>query len=110
LVFASNRFGKQRGETNVFIADWVEWFQRTAHFPGTCHDMIGSFSPCPIIWPVVSQLKPWVRINILLPSYPPTCLLIHLSIHPKSELEFCLGWKWVIDKLSAFAPNWVDKS
>jgi Tol biopolymer transport system component len=24
LVFASNRNGKQRGETNIFIADWVE--------------------------------------------------------------------------------------
>lgn len=24
LVFASNRFGKQKGETNVFIADWVQ--------------------------------------------------------------------------------------
>jgi Tol biopolymer transport system component len=24
LVFASNRFGKARGETNVFIADWVQ--------------------------------------------------------------------------------------
>ncbi|MFL6212611.1 MAG: TolB family protein [Blastocatellia bacterium] len=24
LVFASNRHGKERGETNVFIADWVE--------------------------------------------------------------------------------------
>jgi Tol biopolymer transport system component len=22
LVFASNRFGKETGETNVFIADW----------------------------------------------------------------------------------------
>jgi Tol biopolymer transport system component len=22
LVFASNRFGTERGETNVFIADW----------------------------------------------------------------------------------------
>ena len=24
LVFASNRHGKVRGETNIFIADWVE--------------------------------------------------------------------------------------
>jgi Tol biopolymer transport system component len=24
LVFASNRNGKARGETNVFIADWVD--------------------------------------------------------------------------------------
>jgi Tol biopolymer transport system component len=24
LVFASNRNGKERGETNVFIADWIE--------------------------------------------------------------------------------------
>jgi Tol biopolymer transport system component len=24
LVFASNRNGKQQGETNIFIADWVE--------------------------------------------------------------------------------------
>jgi TolB protein len=24
LVFASNRFGKEQGETNVFIADWVD--------------------------------------------------------------------------------------
>jgi hypothetical protein len=24
LVFASNRGGKVRGETNVFVADWVE--------------------------------------------------------------------------------------
>ena len=24
LVFASNRHGKQPGETNIFIADWVE--------------------------------------------------------------------------------------
>jgi hypothetical protein len=23
LVFASNRHGKVRGETNIFIADWV---------------------------------------------------------------------------------------
>jgi Tol biopolymer transport system component len=24
IVFASNRHGKERGETNIFIADWVE--------------------------------------------------------------------------------------
>jgi len=24
LVFASNRFGRTKGETNVFIADWRE--------------------------------------------------------------------------------------
>ncbi len=24
LVFASNRFNRKRGETNIFIADWVE--------------------------------------------------------------------------------------
>jgi Tol biopolymer transport system component len=24
LVFASNRFGRVKGETNVFVADWVK--------------------------------------------------------------------------------------
>jgi len=24
LVFASNRHGQKQGETNIFIADWVE--------------------------------------------------------------------------------------
>jgi Tol biopolymer transport system component len=24
LVFASNRYGKQKGETNLFLAEWVE--------------------------------------------------------------------------------------
>jgi TolB protein len=24
LIFASNRFSKKQGDTNIFIADWVE--------------------------------------------------------------------------------------
>jgi Tol biopolymer transport system component len=24
LVFASNRYGKERGDTNIFVAEWVE--------------------------------------------------------------------------------------
>jgi Tol biopolymer transport system component len=24
LVFASNRYSKQRGETNIFVAEWVD--------------------------------------------------------------------------------------
>ncbi|NJO06528.1 MAG: hypothetical protein HC876_13925, partial [Chloroflexaceae bacterium] len=24
LVFASNRYGKQRGDTNVFVAEWID--------------------------------------------------------------------------------------